>query len=138
VSPIAFIHGKDSYIQFDSTGGTPTDISLYVDSVEGLPGELEFADVTALGDEGHKSIPGLENASFSLSGHWDSALDAILGPKRTATATFNYGPAGSTAGLVKYTGECWITSYTVSSPVGDKVSFSASLMVDGQVTRTTF
>lgn len=135
---MAFIHGKDSYFQIDSTGGTPTDISLYIDSVEGLPGEQEFADVTALGDEGHKNIPGLENGSFSLSGHWDSALDAILGPKRTATATFNFGPAGSTGGLVKYTGECWITSYTVSSGVGDKVSWSASCQVDGQVTRTTF
>ena len=136
---MAFVHGKDSYIALDATGGGAlTNYSAYVDSVEGLPGEQEFADVTALGDEGHKNIPGLENGSFSLSGHWDAVLDAVLGPKRTVTTTFEYGPAGNTSGLVKYTGECWITSYTVSSPVGDKVSWSASLQIDGQVTRSTF
>jgi hypothetical protein len=135
---MSFVHGKDSYFAIDNVGGSVTDISAYTDSVDGLPGEQEFADVTALGDEGHKNIPGLENASFSISGHWDAAVDAILGPRRTATATFNFGPAGNTAGLVKYSGECWITNYTVSSPVADKVSWSASVVVDGQVTRGTF
>jgi hypothetical protein len=139
VSPIAFVHGKDSYIAVDSTaGGSLASIGVYVDSIEGLPGEQEFADVTALGDEGHKNIPGLENGSFSLSGHWDVTLDAIFGPKRTVTTSFEYGPAGNTGGLVKYSGECWVTSYTVSSPVGDKVAWSASCQIDGQVTRGTF
>jgi hypothetical protein len=39
---------------------------------------------------------------------------------------------------VKYTGECWIASYTVAAPVADKVTWSANLRVDGVVTRTTF
>lgn len=138
---MAFVHGKDSYFQLDNTGGTPTDISAYVDSVEGLPGEVELSDVSALGDEGHKNIPGLENASISLSGHWDSTEDAVFGAPsawKSATRTFSFGPAGSTAALIKYTGEAWITNYTVSAAVADKVSWSATLQVDGQVTRTTF
>ncbi len=138
---MAFVHGKDSFFRMDNTAGSPTDISAYVDSVDGLPGDVELADVSALGDEGHRFVPGLENASVSLSGHWDSAEDAIFGAPsawKTATRTFEYGPAGSTAALVKYTGECWITNYAVSSGVGDKVSWSATLQVDGQVTRTTF
>lgn len=135
---MAFVHGKDSGLKFDNVGGSLTDISAYVDSVEGLPGEMEFADVTAMGDEGHRFIPGLENASFTVGGNWDTALDAILGPRRTATATFEFGPAGTGSGAVKYSGECWITGYTVSSGVGDKVTWSASIQVDGQVTRGTF
>lgn len=138
---MAFVHGKDSAFKIDdSGGGSLTDISAYVDSVEGLPGEREFADVTALGDEGHKNIPGLENASFTIGGSWDATLDGYLGTlvDATATASFEYGPAGSSSGKVKYSGECWVTSYTVSSSVADKVSWTANCQVDGTITRGTF
>lgn len=135
---MAFVHGKDSYFAIDNTNGSVTDISSYVDSVDGLPGEMELADVTAFGDGGHKNIPGLENVSFTVSGSWDATLDAIMGPRRTATASFEYGPAGNGSGSVKYSGECWISNYSVTSEVGDKVSWSADLVVDGTVTRGTF
>lgn len=136
---MARVHGKDSYFAFDATGGgAVTDYSTYTDTVEGLPGEQEFADVTAFGDEGHKNIPGLENGQFTIGGSWDAVLDAVFGPRRTVTSSFEYGPAGNTGGLVKYSGECWITNYTVTSGVGDKVAWSASLQVDGVVTRGTF
>lgn len=138
---MAFVHGKSSHFAIDDAGGgSLTTISSYVDSVEGLPGEREMADVTALGDGGHKNIPGLENASFTVGGSWDSTLDGYMGAlvDATATATFNYGPAGNGSGAVKYSGECWVTSYTVSSPVGDKVSWTANIQVDGTVTRGTF
>lgn len=135
---MAFTHGKDSVFKIDNTSAVLTDVSAYVDNVEGLPGEQEFDDVTAYGDEGHKQIPGLENPSISVSGSWDATLDAIMGPRRTATASFEFGPAGSTTGLVKYSGECWVTNYTVSAPVANKVSWSADLKVDGTVTRGTF
>jgi hypothetical protein len=138
---MAFTHGKDAVFWLDSTVPTLTNISAYVDSVEGLPGEVELSDVSALGDEGHKNIPGLENASISVSGHWDSTLDALFGAPsawKTATRTIEFGPAGGGGGSVKYTAECWITNYAVSAAVADKVSWSATLQVDGQVTRTTF
>lgn len=136
---MTFVHGKDSYFQFDATGGgSLTDYSAYIDSVEGLPGEQEFDDVTAMGDEGHKNIPGLENGEFSIGGSWDATLDAVFGPRRIVTSSFAYGPAGSTAGLVKYSGECWVKSYSVSSPVAGKVSWQAELKVDGVVARGTY
>jgi len=138
---MAFTHGKDSGFKLDNVALALTDISQYTDSVDGLPGEVELADVTAFGQEGHRNIPGLENASFTVSGNWDVALDAIMGAPsdwKSATRTFEFGPAGVTTGLVKYSGECWITNFTVSSGVSDKVTWSASLQVDGQVTRGTF
>lgn len=138
---MAFVHGKDSAFKLDNTSASLTDISQYVDSVDGLPGEVELADVTAFGDEGHKNIPGLENASVSVSGNWDAALDAIFGTTvqwKAATRSFEFGPAGSTTGLVKYSAECWITNFTVSAGVADKVTWSATLQVDGVVTRGTF
>lgn len=138
---MAFVHGKDTSFWLDSTTPTLTDISAYTDSVDGLPGEVELSDVTAFGQEGHRNVPGLENASGSASGSWDSALDAIVGAPstwKTGTRTIEFGPAGSGSGAVKYTAEVWITNYTVSSGVADKVTWSLSYTVDGVVTRSTF
>jgi hypothetical protein len=134
---MAFVHGKDSVFKLDNTSGALTDISQYLSENE-LGQEIELADVSAYGDEGHKNIPGLENSTASFSGHWDSAEDDIVGSttqRKAATRSFEYGPSGSTAGMVKYSGEVWINSYSVSSSVSDKVSFSGSLQVDGVVTR---
>lgn len=138
---MGFVHGKDSGLKLDNVAGTLTDISAYVDNVGGLPGDVELADVSALGDEGHRFVPGLENAQVSISGHWDSAEDAIFGSPaqwKSATRTFEFGPAGTAVSSVKYSGEAWITNYTVTGAVGDKVSWSATLQVDGQVARGTF
>jgi hypothetical protein len=138
---MAFTHGKDSVFSLDNTAGSPTDISAYVDSIDGLPGEVEMAEVTAMGDEGKKNIPGLEGASISISGHWDSTEDGIFGSPtqwKAATRSFAYGPAGSTGGYVKYSGECWITNYVAAAAVADKVSWTATLLVDGVVSRGTY
>jgi hypothetical protein len=138
---MAFTHGKNTAFSLDNTSGSLTSIGTYVDSVEGLPGEIELADVTTFGNEGHKNIPGLESGSITVSGNWDPALDAIIGTttqQKAATRTFEYGPAGSTASNVKYSGEAWISAYTVSSSVSEKVTFSLTLQVDGVVTRGTY
>lgn len=134
---MGFVHGKDSVFKLDNVAGAITDISQYLSENE-LAQEIELADTTAFGDEGHRNIPGLENSTASFSGHWDSAEDDIIGStaqRKAATRSFEYGPAGSTAGMVKYTGEVWVSTYSVSSSVSDKVSFSGSLTVDGVVTR---
>lgn len=135
---MAFVAGKNSYLSVDNTSGTLTDISSYTDSVDGLPGDYDNEDVTAFGDSGHKIIPTLENSQFSASGSWDSALDAILGASRTTARTFEWGPAGNTSGNVKYSGECYIVSYSTSASATGKVTWSATLRVDGTVTRGTF
>lgn len=141
---MAFTHGKDAVFSVDDSGGTLRTISSYVDNVSGLPSARNLSEVTAFGDEGTKSIPGLQNATFSISGHYDSTAttgpDAVLSSLLTATATasFEYGPEGSANGAIKYSGECWMTNYSVDAPVGDKVSFSAEFQVDGTVTRGTY
>jgi hypothetical protein len=142
---MAFVHSKNSVFSIDDTGGLPRILSQYVDNVSGLPGNRDLSEVTAFGDQGTKNIPGLVNTSFSISGHFDntavSGPDVVLGglmTGQTATATFEYGPEGSTTGKIKYSGECWITSYTAESGVGDKVSFSAEFQVDGVVTRGAY
>ena len=135
---MAFVHGKDSVFKLDDSGGSLTDISTYVNSVD-FPETADVAETTTLGDGSKSYIVGLKDATLSISGLWDSTLDGILGAVvgQSATLSFEYSPEGTTGGNVKYTGECILTSYSQSSPVGDVVGFSADMQVSGNVTRAT-
>lgn len=135
---MAFVHGKNTVFKIDNSGGSLQDISAYLDSVD-FPQTSDTAEVTTFGDSSKEYIVGLKDSTISISGSWDSASDAILaGILGGAAGTFEYGPAGSTPGLVKFTGEAICTGYTVNGTVGDKVTFSAEFQVTGAITRTTF
>ena len=111
---------------------------------EACPGPRALNEVTALGDSGAKFIPGLEDVTIVLGGLFDntttSGPDAVLGPLRTHTSAvdFEYGPEGSSAGDVKYSGTCWVIAYELRSRVGNLVEWSAALQVEGTVTRGTY
>jgi hypothetical protein len=100
--------------------------------------------VTAFGDQGTKSIPGLANITFSIAGHFDATATTgsytVLNGLRTATATatFNYGPQGSTTGNAKYFGECWLTDMNVDATITERVPITASFQVDGVVSSTVY
>lgn len=137
---MSFSHGKDAVFSLDDSGGTLRNIKIYLNSVSGLPGARNLSEVTAFGDGGTKSIPGLANVSFSIAGHFDATaatgVFTVLNGLRTATATatFEYGPEGSTTGKVKISGECWLTELAVDASVTDRVPIAASFQVDGTVT----
>ena len=137
-------NSKDSVFNIDDTGSTTRDISAFITNIDGIPGERELNEVTALGDGGRKYIPGLENVVITLEGIYDDTTttgpDAILGPLRTHTTAdiWDYGPKGSTGGFPKYSGTCWVRRYEIISRVGDQVIWRAELQVDGQVTRGTY
>lgn len=134
-----FVHGKSTDFRIDNSGGTLTDISAYCDSVD-FPQTVETAETTTFGDSNKDYIVGLKDSTISFSGKWDSVLDGILAPilGQAASVSFQYGPAGSTVTNVKYTGECFVTSYQVTGAVGDVVTFSAEAQVTGAVTRGTY
>lgn len=134
-----FVHGKSTDFRIDNSGGTLTDISAYCDSVD-FPQTIETAETTTFGDSNKDYIVGLKDATISFSGKWDATLDGILAPiaGQTASVSFQYGPAGSTVTNVKYSGECFITSYQITGAVGDVVTFSAEAQVTGAVTRGTY
>jgi len=135
---MAFVHGKDSVFKVDNSGGTLTDISSYVNSVD-FPETADVAETTTLGDGSKTYIVGLKDSTLSVAGLWDSTLDGILGAVigQSATLSFEYSPEGTGSGAIKYTGECILTSYAQNSPVGDVVSYSADFQVSGDVTRAT-
>ena len=134
---MAFVHGKSGYVNLDDTGGTARDITAYCDSVD-FPETIETAETTAFGATSKSYIVGLRDSTISISGKWDATLDGYMIGTEPASRTWIFGPAGSTGGNVKYTGEAILTNYSVSTSVGDVVTFSADLQVTGNVTRTTF
>mgnify|MGYP001343791101 FL=1 len=135
---MAFVHGKDSVFKLDNSGGTLTDISSYVNSVD-FPETADVAETSTLGSSAKSYIVGLKDATLSIAGLWDSTVDGILGAVvgQSSTLSFEYSPEGTGSGAIKYTGECILTSYSQSSPVGDVVSYSADFQVSGAVTRGT-
>ena len=141
---MGFFDSKVSRFQIEDAGGGLRDLSAYIVSVRGLPGVRNLNEVTALGDGGAKFIAGLEDSAVTLSGIYDdsagSGPDAVLGPLRThgSAVGFEYGPAGSSPGAVKYDGECWVVSYDLRSRVGDRVEWACTLQVDGAVRRGAF
>ena len=130
-----------STFEIDDTGAVQRDISAFIREIGGLPGARALNDISALGDSGVSRLPSLEDVSISLSGSWDNTpttgIDAIMGPLRTHTAAvdFEYGPEGNSAGDFMYTGTCWIENYEVRSRVGSPVEWSATLQVEGGVSR---
>lgn len=139
------IHGKDSAFKLeDSAGSTLRDIGPYLTSVD-FSEENDTHDNTVLGLEAHTFQTGLTNGTITLNGFWDATatvgaatvLDSLVGLDGI-TAGFEYGPAGTTTGLVKYSGECILQSLDYSSPVADLVTFTATLQITGAVTKGVY
>ena len=135
---MAFVHGKSSVFKLDNASGSITDISAFVNNVD-FPETADVAETSVLGASNKTYIVGLKDATISLSGLFDATADAIFGAVvgQTATLSFEYSPEGTASGKIKYTGECILTNYAMSSPVGDVVAYSADLQVSGAVTRGT-
>lgn len=138
---MAFAHGKAAVFKLDDSGGNLRDLSSYLNDVS-MPRDIETAETTTFGVSGSAKtyITGLTDATISISGLFDATADGYLAGVvgQAATLSFEYGPTGSTASMIKYTGECILTSYEVSASVGDSVQASADLQVTAAITRTTW
>lgn len=141
---MAFQAGKGQVFKLDTTeGGALVDISAYIESAD-FPQEVDLLDTTTWGDSAREFIPGLKNGTISLNLKFDSqanSVDPLFGvmiTAQTTTRSFEYGPEGSTAGKVKYSGECFCSRYTITGSVDGLVTATAELQVSGAVTRGTF
>ena len=132
-----FSHGKSTDFALDDTGGTSRSLANPLTDVS-CPQSIDTAETTAFGSSNKSYIVGLKDTTISVSGLWDATIDGYLSGTEPASRSFIYGPAGSTGGNVKYTGEAIMTNYSVSNPVGDVVTYSVDLQVTGAVTRGTY
>lgn len=135
---MAFTHGSLATLEIDPNGGTTyTDISEYLN--EASPDiEIDTAETTTLGKTAKTYIPGLEDATFSLSGLFDPTADTLFYSLKRAVPnpTFRYRPAGAGTGLPEYTGEVILTSYSIGTTVDDAATIEAELQSTDSMTRT--
>jgi hypothetical protein len=135
---MAKTHGKDSHLSVDGAA-----VGDYCDSIE-LDRSVDMADSTTIGQESKTFLPGLDGAAMTLAGKWDSIAevgpDAVLAPALASKelVAFAYGPEGNAAGKIRYTGNCYVERYAVSSPLEGIVKFNSTLRVNGAVARDVF
>ena len=112
-------------------------MSIYTDS-ESLDQLVDLAETTAFSNDDKTYIAGLKGATISLAGHWDPTGDAVFAAADDgATVLFDIRPEGSTTGDIAYTGSCFITNYSFTAGVSDRVTWSANFTVSGATTRGT-
>ena len=133
-----FRHGKNTSFKIDNSGGTPVDISDTLNSVS-FPRDAEVVETTSFGSNDRTYIVGFKNGTFSVEGTYDATVDGVLsGILGGDAGTFEYGPEGTAATRIRYTGEAILTSYEVNGTIGDAVAYTASFQISGAVTRGTF
>lgn len=111
------------------------------------PDSVDIAEVSGFGDTDKSYVIGLKSRTIRIAGNWkddandvDEVLSSLVGGGADGTilAAYVYGPAGSAAGNVKYSGQCIVTGYSRTSPIGGAVTFSADLQGNGTHVRSTF
>ena len=143
---MAFFDSSISRFHIDDTAGASRDLSANITEIEGIPGSRSLTEVTSLSDDGPRYVPGVgvgfkpALTTIRLSGvfdddahHADAVLSALL--SHPSPVEFSYAPAGTSHGSVKYSGRCWVERYEVSSRAGERVGFTATLRVEGSITR---
>lgn len=141
---MAFKAGTATYVNLDGVNGAGTNVSPYTDSFQ-WPQSVDMIDVSVFGTASKAMINGLTDGDMlSLSGPYDVAMHSILSGIKAAqsagssTSTVQYGPGGSVSGQAKVSAEVWLANYNLSSGVGGRAEFSASLQVTGAVTNGTW
>lgn len=133
---MAFSHGSLATMEIDPAGGTSyTAVTSYYKDVS-LKDSIDTAETTTLGHTAKTYIPGLEDATFSLSGLFDPALNTIITSCKRVIVTFRYRPSGAGTGKIEYTGSAIMSSYKVDTSVSDAASQEAEFQVTNGVTVT--
>lgn len=135
---MAFGPGKAGVFKLDNGAGSLVDISAYLTKVDEKFTQAAY-DTTTLGSTAKSFIPGLTESDISFDGIWDPTVDAVIATDigKSTTTSFEYYPAGTGTGNVKYNGECVVTGYDgPKNDVNGNVTLSGNAKVTGAVTRT--
>ena len=137
---MSFQPGYKAYLAFDNAAGTPVNLSPYIDDTS-MQVSTEMLDVSTIGTSTKNMLPGLIGGdTVPLSGPYDVTVHTQLSAARSAGSLlgFIYGPGGSVASQARFAGSVYVSNYTVTSTVGGRVEYAASLQVTGAVSASTF
>lgn len=136
------VHGSKATLKLGTVAVPDTadqDLTVFANSL-GATFNRDNAEVTTMGLDSKKYIPGMKDATIPYEGPFDTAADPIMWDlfNNGVIVAFEYAPAGLLQTGPKYTGMCFIVSYELSTEVGDAASMSGEMQVTGDVVRTTF
>lgn len=141
---MALTPSKLAVVKLDNVGGTLQDISGYCSSCS-PSWELGEYSAKPLGSSSTQYASGYFEGTVELSGYWDATIHAHLAALfagfkagTTTSASWEYGPGGSTGGFQKTTGELVMTSYEFPQEEDSLGTWSASFRVTGDITDTTW
>lgn len=104
-----------------------------------LQSTIQELEATNLASTAQESAPGLAKWTLSIGGDWNATLDGFLAPdamsgtKRTGVATVS---DGSSTVTYTWTSQAWITNYQIQTQANDKITWTATLNLSGNPTRT--
>lgn len=124
-------------ISVDDSGGTPRDLSQYIDTVNGLRVESILVDPShTFGDTWVERLDTAikQHADVTIEGWFDdtatSGPHVVLGTTGGTARTLTYNPGGSNTRNV----EVWIRSYEILMTRGEMTRYRAVLAPTGAVT----
>ena len=130
---MAEIHGKGGQVKSGANKVASIDTwSLSVDA--------EMADISEYGDDDRAFLPGLRNATGSISGSYHStdvyqnAITNQFSSTGTISALTLHLMTSTSTG---FTGSAYLTNLSINSDISDKVGFSANVQFSGGVHRST-
>lgn len=134
---MAFKHGKAAQVYIGTN-----ELSAFLDQADKST-DVDTSETTTFGQNWKTYLSGLIGATLSISGSYDGT--ASTGPAalmETAIAngtawTWKFFPGGSASGQRSHSFSAFVTNYSESSPVADKVTWSAEVLATGTVTSTT-
>lgn len=141
-----FAHGKNAALKVNN--GTLRNLSQYITSISGPPGEREMTDSTTMkgtpGVHYRSNTPGLIGWQIQGGGYYDSTVttgpDAILSAllEDETIRLWEVGYESDATGKVKYSGNGHLSSYVPGGEVAGMVSFTFTVTGSGPVTRGAF
>jgi hypothetical protein len=124
------LHSKDTVVKLDSD-----DLSAYTNSTT-FNRSADSHEVTTYGTDSKVYNGGLKDGTVTIEGFYDTSAtgpEAIIEPLLGTTVTFVFQVAGTGAGKPQKSCSVVVTSFNVSSPVADMVTWTAELQISGDV-----
>jgi predicted TIM-barrel enzyme len=141
---MAFQPGYKSAFYLANSAAALQNLSPYADSVS-VPQSVQTLETSTFGTVSKSFVVGLSDGdAISVSGPYDVTVHTQLTALKaaqaagSAAAAYIWGPGGSVASQARSAGSAFVTSYNVSSGVGGRVEYTATLQVTGAVTNSTF
>ena len=124
-------HGKVADISFNSV-----QIEDETNSIT-MTTDVALSEITSFGDSAGTFVEGLPSSTYSVSGFFDPANaqgdSTIYTRIGSGSATLVFETTGASAGTNApvYSGSAFVSSYSITSTVGDATTYSADFQVSG-------